>query len=121
MESLWSSGTKFGDEFPPSTSNLESYERSKWRAELAVKSKMVENLDKSINTGMSFKKFPKFGPRDVFERWIRDLKTELGTIPLCGKRLQFGHLSNPRSKPSAQFKIIRSQFNVIQSSRRTED
>ena len=67
---------------------------------MSVKVKMVENLDKSINAGITYKKLPKFGPRDVFERWSRNLKTELGTIPLCGKRLQYGHLQNPRSRPN---------------------
>ena len=58
-----------------------------WQATMNVKIELAKNLDKSINSYTGSKKFPKYGMDDVFERWSRNLKTELNTIPLCAGRL----------------------------------
>ena len=62
---------------------------------------------------MGSKKFAKLGPRDVFERWSRGLKTELNTIPLCGKRFELGPLVNPRAEPSADDPIFRDEDGLF--------
>ena len=46
----------------------------------------------------------------------RDLKNELLPIPLCGKRLELGHLVNPRLKPDPideLFKLEDGNFDGI--------
>ena len=68
--------------------DLEVNERSLWLATMNVRIKLAENLDKSNNASTSSKKFTKLGTKNIFERWSRNLKTELNTISLCAGRLE---------------------------------
>ena len=45
-----------------------------------VKIELAKNLDKSINSYIDYKKLPKLCSKDIFEKWSRNLNTELNTI-----------------------------------------
>ena len=96
----------FADEFESYDICLNENDRRKWQATLNVKIEMAKNLDKSINSYTGSKKFPKYGSKDVFEKWSRNLTTELNTIPLCAGRLESGALENPRVEPNSEFIIF---------------
>ena len=42
----------------------------------------------------------------VFDKWSRNLKTELITIPLCVGRQYLGTLENPRFEQQAEYEIF---------------
>ena len=73
---------------------LSQVQRKIWNARMEVKIKQAETLIKELTTQSANKKVSKFKPGDVFERFSRDLKAELITVPLCLKRLDEGPLVN---------------------------
>ena len=80
----------FAGKFDSCDMSLNNNDRRKWQAILNVKVELVKNLDKSINSYTGSKKFPKYGSKYLFEKWSRNLTTELITIPLCAGRLESG-------------------------------
>ena len=109
---IWS---KFMDEYKSFDMDLKDNERSMWLATMNVKIKLAENLDKSINASTSSKKFTKLGTKDIFERWSRNLKTELNTIPLCAGRLETGPLVHPRVEPRPEYYIFMDEDGKFDS------
>ena len=71
-----------------------------------VKIELAKNLDKSINSLMESKKFPKLSTKDIFEKWSRNLKTELNIGPLCSGRFDKGPLKHPRLESNAKRNIF---------------
>ena len=69
-----------------------------WNATMDVKIKQAEALIKELTAQIANKKVSKLKPSDVFDKFARDLKGELITVPLCANRLEFGHLVHPRPK-----------------------
>ena len=55
---------------------------------MMLKIKLAETLEKGINSFMGFKKFPKLGPKDFFEKWFRNIKAEINSILLCAGRFE---------------------------------
>ena len=78
---------------------LTHMEREIWNAEMKVKVELAKDLSKELTAKIAQKNFNRFKATDCFERWARDLRSQLITIPLCGKRLDLGELKNPRVKP----------------------
>ena len=78
---------------------LSYMERELWNAEMRVKTESARDLSKEFTAKMAQKMFTNFKATDCFERWARDLKSQLIPYPLCGKRLELGELKNPRLKP----------------------
>ena len=72
---------------------------------MEVKIKQAETLIKELTAQSANKKVSKFKPGDVFERFSRDLKAELITVPLCVKRLDEGPLVHPRALPDPKASI----------------
>ena len=77
---------------------------------MIVKIKLAETLDKGINSYIGFKKFPKLGSKDIFEKWFRNLKAEINTIPLCAGRFEKGPLQHPRAKPASEQHIFIGEY-----------
>ena len=59
-------------------------------------------MDKSSNSVTGSKEIPRYGMKDVFEKWSRNLKTELNPIPLYAGRPESGALENPRVEPDSK-------------------
>ena len=78
-----------------------------WNATMDVKIKQAEALIKELTAQIANKKVSKFKPNDVFDRFARDLKSELITVPLCANRLRFGHLVHPRILPDPNHEIFK--------------
>ena len=55
---------------------------------------------------MGSRRFPKLSTKDIFDKWSRNLKTELNTIPLCSGRFEKESLQNPRLEPNASYDIF---------------
>ena len=43
----------------------------------------------------------------VFGKYARDLKAEIMNVPFCSKRLDFGHLVNPRDYPDPSSDVFK--------------
>ena len=71
---------KFADEHDSVNMSLDETARAMWQAKMYVKIQLAKNLDKSINSYMGSKRFSKLGGRDSFEKWNRNMNTELSTI-----------------------------------------
>ena len=78
-----------------------------WNATMDVKIKQAEALIKELTAQIANKKVSKFKPNDVFDRFARDLKGELITVPLCANRLEVGHLVHPRILPDPNHEIFK--------------
>ena len=63
-------------------------------------------MDEGINSYIGFKKFPKLGSKDCFEKWFRNLKAEINTIPLCAGSFEKGPLQHPRAEPVSEQHIF---------------
>ena len=73
-------------------------------------------MARGITSKSSSKTYPKFKTTDCFGKWARDLKNDLLPIPLCGRRLDLGHLANPRTKPNENdelFKLRDGNFDQV--------
>ena len=104
---------KFADEHDSVNMSLDETARAMWQAKMYVKIQLAKNLDKSINSYMGSKRFPKLGGRDSFEKWNRNMNTELSTIPLCAGRLETGALKNPRVEPMPECNIFMDEYDVF--------
>ena len=62
---------------------------------MEVKIKQVETLIKAIDSQDPTKKVTKFKDREVFERYERNVKAELTSIPLVEICFEHGQLVNP--------------------------
>ena len=89
---------EFCDEYS-SDKTLDPTTRDIWNSKLKAKIKLLENLTKDVTDQMNHKKFPKFKPGDIYQRWIRAIKSEIVPIPFCEGRLEHGPLINPRKLP----------------------
>ena len=63
--------------------SLEENEIAKRQAMMNVKIKLAENLEKSNNSYMGYKKFSSLSSKSSFVIWRKNFKTESNTIPLC--------------------------------------
>ena len=107
--------TRFEDEHDSGRS-LTRFERQIWQSQMKVKIEVIQQLSKDITSKSANRSFPKFKAADCYGKWTRDLKNELLPIPLCGKRLDLGHLVNPRLKPDPideLFKLEDGNFDGI--------
>ena len=105
---------RFGDEYEKDK-NLNDFERQIWKSQMKVKIEVLNNLSKDITAKTNSKTYSKFKTTDCYGKWARDLKNELLPIPLCGRRLELGHLVNPRTRPDpndALFKQEDQKFDV---------
>ena len=104
----------FADEYD-CNKTLTEMEREIWKAQMKVKIELAKELSKELTAKMAHKTYSKFKVTDCFDRWARDFKTELLPIPLCAKRLELGHLVNPRMRPDPHvplFKDENGKFDV---------
>ena len=108
-EKEWS---KFSDEHDKNEI-LTSVKRQIWIAQMKVKIERAKELSRELTAKMAHKSFTKFKTTDCFDRWARDLQNELMPIPLCGKRLELGELSNPRLKPEPDFPLYRDSNDIF--------
>ena len=90
------------DELNDFNIKLEEKKSAKWQATIIVKIELTKNLEKSCNSYMGSKKFPKLSLKNIFRQWSRNLKTVLNTIPLCLGSFVKGPLQNSRSEPNAE-------------------
>ena len=63
---------RFADEQDSFNISLDGTSRAMWRAKIIVKIDLAKNLDKSINSSMTSKQFPKLGGRDSFMKRNRN-------------------------------------------------
>ena len=73
---------------------------------MMVKTELVKVLSKEITAKIDLKNVTKFKPTNSFERWARDLKSQLMSYPLCGRRLDLGELKDPRFDAGPNFSPI---------------
>ena len=105
---------KFRDEYE-SEMILDKVEREIWNSELRAKIKLIENLQKEVTEQMSHKKFSKYKEGDVYQRWLKGIKTEILPIPFCEMRIEHGPLCNPRRKPDPRSNIFQDVTGVFDS------
>jgi hypothetical protein len=96
---------QFQDEYDPRAA-LDDIDRKVWNSTTEVKIKQAESLLKELTAQSVHKKISKFKTGDIFERYARDLKAELITVPLCANRLDKGHLVHPRRIPNPRSSIF---------------
>ena len=96
---------KFTDEYESDTV-LEKMERDIWNSELKAKIRLIENLQKEVTEQMSHKKFSKYKSGDVYQKWLKGIKTEILPIPFCEMRIEHGPLQNPRRIPDPKSKLF---------------
>ena len=104
---------RFSDEYEKDKL-LNDFERQIWKSQIKVKIEVLNTLIKDITAKISSKTYPKFKATDCYGKWARDFKNELLPIPLCGRRLELGHLVNPRTRPNpndALFKLEDGKFD----------
>ena len=63
-----------------------------WNATMTmeVKIKQAETLVKELTAQITSNMLSKFKSNDIFDRYARDLKAELITVPVCANCLEFG-------------------------------
>ena len=61
-------------------------EREIWNADTKVKIELGKDLGKELSTKIAQTNLAKFKATDCFERWTRDLRSQLMPFPLCGLR-----------------------------------
>ena len=105
-EDQWS---QFRDEYPMDQ-HLDAVSAEVWNATMDVKIKRAETLIRELTAQIANKKVSKFKPSDVFDKYARDLKGELITVPLCANRLEFGHLVHPRKLPDPNYEIFKLEI-----------
>ena len=105
---------KFSDEYD-SDVTLDKIEREIWSSELKAKIRLIENLQKEVTEQMNHKKFPKYKTGDVYQRWLKGIRTEILPIPFCEMRFEHGPLTNPRRKPDPRAKLFEDVTGVFDS------
>ena len=106
---LWN---QFKDEHS-ACDQLDQVQREVWIAQMEVKIKQVETLIKAIDSQDPTKKVTKFKDGEVFERYERNVKAELTSIPLVEICLEHGQLVNPRKMPDPVSKIFYKDINGV--------
>ena len=99
VEEQWD---RFQDEHPLQE-GFERYEHLEiWMVIMDMKIRQAENLIQELQRQSSIKKdkITKFKDGDVFEKFTRQLQSEIFTVPLCANRFELGNLINPRVEPN---------------------
>ena len=101
IDSSYDHWSQFENKHQNMDTYLNSNSRAKWQIMMIVKSELAKNLDKRINSYTGWRTFQKLSINDSFEKWFRNLKTDLNTIPSCQGRLEKCPLQHPRAEPSS--------------------
>jgi hypothetical protein len=105
VEEQWD---RFKDEHP-SQEGFERHEHLEiWMVTMDMKIRQAENLIQELQRQSSIKKdkITKFKDGDVFEKFTRQLQSEIFTVPLCANRFELGNLINPRVEPNPESPIF---------------
>ena len=105
VEEQWD---RFQDEHPLQE-GFERYEQLEiWMVTMDMKIRQAENLIQELQRQSSIKKdkITKYKDGDVFEKFSRQLQSEIFTVPLCANRFELGNLVNPRIEPDPESPIF---------------
>ena len=105
VEEQWD---RFQDEHPLQE-GFERYEQLEiWMVTMDMKIRQAENLIQELQRQSSIKKdkITKYKDGDVFEKFSRQLQSEIFTVPLCANRFELGNLINPRVEPNPESPIF---------------